>query len=75
MRCYTTNNAWAMFAEDEVGRIGPGMLADIAVLSEDLFTIAPEKIESVLVDMTIVDGEVVFDRAESGGQPRRTMSH
>src|SRR5688500_127985 len=62
LRCYTVNNAWAMFAENEVGRIAPGMLADIAVLAADLFTIAPEKIESVLVDMTIVDGEIVFER-------------
>jgi predicted amidohydrolase YtcJ len=62
LRCYTVNNAWAMFAENEVGRIAPGMLADIAVLSGDLFTIPPEKIESVLVDMTIADGDVVFER-------------
>ena len=62
LRCYTANNAWAMFAEDEVGRIAPGMLADIAVLSADLFTIPPEKIESVVVDLTIVDGDIVFER-------------
>ncbi|HUP49289.1 MAG TPA: amidohydrolase family protein [Thermoanaerobaculia bacterium] len=59
LRCYTVNNAWAMFAENEVGRIVPGLLADIVVLSDDLFTIAPETIESVTVEMTIVDGEVV----------------
>ena len=62
LRCYTVNNAWAMFAENEVGRIAPGMLADIAVLSADLFTIPPEKIESVVVDLTIVDGDIVFER-------------
>jgi hypothetical protein len=62
LRCYTANNAWAMFAEKEVGRLAPGMLADIAVLSDDLFTIAPETIDSVLVDMTIVGGVIVFER-------------
>jgi predicted amidohydrolase YtcJ len=62
LRCYTANNAWAMFAEKEVGRLAPGMLADIAVLSEDLFTIAPVAIESVVVDLTVVDGDVVFER-------------
>jgi predicted amidohydrolase YtcJ len=62
LRCYTTNNAWAMFAENEVGRIAPGMLADIVVLSEDLFTIAPEKIENVKVDVTIFDGKVIYRR-------------
>jgi predicted amidohydrolase YtcJ len=40
--------------------IAPGMLADIAVLSDDLFTIPPEKIEKVRVDMTIFDGRVIF---------------
>ena len=36
------------------------MLADVAVLSEDLFTIAPERIADVQVEMTIFDGEIVF---------------
>ncbi|HUP44195.1 MAG TPA: amidohydrolase [Thermoanaerobaculia bacterium] len=60
LRCYTVNNAWAMFAENEVGRIMPGMLADLVVLSEDLFTIAPERIPGVRVDMTIFDGEIIY---------------
>lgn len=62
LRCYTQNNAYAMFAENEVGRIAPGMLADIVVLSDDLFTIPPEKIEDVLVDVTIFDGRVIYER-------------
>jgi predicted amidohydrolase YtcJ len=63
LRCYTTNNAFAMFAEREVGRIAPGMLADMAVLSDDLFTIAPERIPQVQVELTIFDGRVIH------GQP------
>ena len=62
LRCYTANNAWAMFREHEIGKIAPGMLADIAVLSGDLFTIPPEKIENVRVDMTIFDGQVIWER-------------
>ena len=62
LRCYTSNNAWAMFAEKEIGRIAPGMLADIVVLSDDLFTIAPQKIENVRVDMTIFDGKLIYER-------------
>lgn len=62
LRCYTVNNAWALFAEHELGRIAPGMLADIVVLSEDVFKIAPERIAEVKVDMTIMDGGVVFER-------------
>jgi len=62
LRCYTVNNAYAMFRENEVGKIAPGMLADIAVISDDLFTIPPEKIENVKVDITIFDGRVIFER-------------
>ncbi|HEV7768278.1 MAG TPA: amidohydrolase [Thermoanaerobaculia bacterium] len=62
LRCYTVNNAYAMFAEREVGRIAPGMLADVVVLSEDLFAIAPEEIENVNVDMTILGGDVIYER-------------
>jgi predicted amidohydrolase YtcJ len=62
LRAYTVNNAYAMFRENELGTIAPGMLADIVVLSDDLFTIAPEKIENVKVDVTIAGGKVVFTR-------------
>jgi predicted amidohydrolase YtcJ len=62
LRCYTVNNAYAMFRENEIGKIAPGMRADVVVLSDDLFTIAPEKIEGVKVDMTIFDGDVIFQR-------------
>jgi predicted amidohydrolase YtcJ len=60
LRCYTANNAYALFAEHELGRIAPGMLADIAVLSEDIFTIAPERIADVEVEMTMLDGNVIY---------------
>jgi predicted amidohydrolase YtcJ len=51
-----------MFRENDIGRIAPGMLADIAVLSEDLFSIPPETIDAVKVEMTIFDGRVVFSK-------------
>jgi len=62
LRAYTVNNAWAMYREKDFGRIAPGLLADIAVLSDDLFTIAPEKIANVNVDLTIFDGAVIYAR-------------
>jgi predicted amidohydrolase YtcJ len=62
LRCYTVNSAYAMFAEREVGRIAPGMLADVVVLSDDLFAIAPEEIENVNVDLTILGGDVIYER-------------
>ena len=62
VRCYTINNAYALFAEEQLGRIAPGMLADMVVLSHDIMSIDPERLPEVAVEMTIVDGEVVFER-------------
>src|SRR5712692_265701 len=67
LRCYTVNNAYAMFRENDMGKIAPGMFADMAILSDDLFTIAPEKIEKVRVDITIFDGRVIYERGASQG--------
>ena len=40
-----------------------GQLADIAILSHDIFAIEPETVEKdVRCDMTILGGKVVFDR-------------
>jgi predicted amidohydrolase YtcJ len=63
LRCYTANNAYAMFREHEIGRIAPGMLADIVVLSGDLFTIATDAIPEVKVDFTFFDGKTIYERS------------
>jgi predicted amidohydrolase YtcJ len=62
LRCYTVNNAYAGFQEKKLGRLKPGMLADFVVLSDNLFSIPPEKIKEVRVLRTIVDGKEVFIR-------------
>lgn len=62
LRCYTASSAWAVFAEGEIGAIAPGFRADLVVLSDDLFSIAPEAIERVRVDMTFFDGRVIFEK-------------
>ena len=60
LRCYTVNNAWAGFQEGKTGQLKEGMLADFTVLSEDLLTIAPEKIRDTKVFRTIVNGKEAF---------------
>lgn len=60
LRCYTTNNAYALFAEHELGAIAPGWLADVVVLSEDPSTAA--ELDRIAVEMTIVDGAIVYER-------------
>ena len=58
----TWNGAYSSFDETERGRLDDGMLADIAVLSKDLFTVDPEEFLETEADLTILGGAVVHDR-------------
>jgi predicted amidohydrolase YtcJ len=60
VRAYTVGSAYAEFAEKEKGRIAPGMLADMVLLSEDIFRIDPVEIEKTRVLLTIVNGRIVY---------------
>lgn len=61
VRCYTLGSAYAEFQENEKGTLEVGKLADMVILSEDIFTIDPTTIANVSVLKTIVGGRVVFD--------------
>jgi predicted amidohydrolase YtcJ len=60
LRIYTQGSAW--FAHDDVrrGRLMPGMLADLAVLSEDYFSVPVSRIGRIHSLLTIVGGKVVY---------------
>ena len=60
---YTRGSAYAEFAEKEKGTLEAGKLADVVVFAADLFRVAPREILTTPVDLTIVGGRVVFDRA------------
>ncbi len=62
LRAYTWGSAFAAFEENEKGALAPAKLADVIVLSDDLFAITPEKIKDVRVVMTIVGGKVVYEQ-------------
>ena len=62
VRAYTIGSARAEFAESIKGALRPGMLADIVMLDRDIFTIPPEEIGSTHVQMTILNGRVVYER-------------
>ena len=62
IRMYTYNGAYASLEEDIKGSIEPGKLADMAVLSEDILSTPTDRIKSIKVDMTILDGKIVFER-------------
>jgi predicted amidohydrolase YtcJ len=59
---YTSTGAWAAFEESRKGTLDPGKLADLVILSKDIFTEPPTTADAVKVDMTVFDGKVVFRR-------------
>jgi hypothetical protein len=60
---YTTGSAYAAFHDDRVGSLTPGKLADLAVLSKDIFSMPPQTISTARVVMTMVGGKIVFGAA------------
>jgi predicted amidohydrolase YtcJ len=67
VEAYTMGSAYAEFQDKEKGSITPGKLADLVVLSDDLFTIDPVRIKDVKVLKTIVGGRIVWDAATGAG--------
>jgi predicted amidohydrolase YtcJ len=62
VEAYTAGSAYAEFQDKEKGSITPGKLADMVLLSDDIFTIDPARIRDVKVLKTIVGGRVVWDQ-------------
>jgi predicted amidohydrolase YtcJ len=65
LETYTLNAAYASFEEDDKGTIEVGKLADFTILSDDLFNMEPDMIRKAAVEMTIVEGKVVYTREGS----------
>ncbi|MFQ5791904.1 MAG: amidohydrolase, partial [Acidobacteriota bacterium] len=57
---YTLGGAWASFEENIKGSLERGKVADLVVLSEDIFKVVPHKIAETEVLMTVVGGEIVY---------------
>jgi len=62
LRAYTVNGAYASFEERDKGMLAPGMLGDVTVFDTDLSTTEPAALGDSKVDLTIVSGEVVYQR-------------
>jgi predicted amidohydrolase YtcJ len=58
---YTLTSAYAEFAEKVKGSLEPGKFADLAVLSQDIFTIPPQDLPKTESVLTLVGGRVVYD--------------
>jgi predicted amidohydrolase YtcJ len=64
LRAFTVDAAYASFAAKRWGQIRAGMLADIVVLSRDLFETSPLDLNSARVDMTIFDGKILYNNSQ-----------
>jgi predicted amidohydrolase YtcJ len=61
---WTSGSAWFSSEQGKKGRIAEGMLADLAVLSADFFSVPEDAIQAIESVLTIVGGKVVFGQAE-----------
>jgi predicted amidohydrolase YtcJ len=57
----TRGSAYAGHAERATGTLAPGMLADLAVLSQDIFTVPAAALTGTTSVLTIVDGRLAYD--------------
>ena len=67
LRAATMGGAYAMFAEDILGSIEVGKLADFVVIPVDYMTVPAEDLWKIEPDMTVIGGEVVYTRPAGAG--------
>ena len=58
---YTRGSAYAEFAEHDKGTLAPGKFADLAVLSQDIFTVPLQRLPETSSVLTVVGGRIVLD--------------
>jgi predicted amidohydrolase YtcJ len=61
LAAYTVEGAYAGFSENAKGRLMPGYLADLVVLSGDIEATAPEELHEVRPRMTICGGRISYE--------------
>jgi predicted amidohydrolase YtcJ len=67
---YTIGAAFALGLDEDTGSIEVGKLADLVVLSDDLFALPPERIATARVLLTLLDGETAYrDPGFGAGEP------
>ncbi len=59
LSAYTSGSAWFSLEEDKRGTLRPGVLADLAVLTDDLFTVDEDEIPDIRALLTLVGGRIV----------------
>ena len=59
---YTRDAAYAEFQEYRKGQLRPGMLADLVLLSDDIFAVPPDAVEQIKPEITVCDGKIVYEK-------------
>jgi predicted amidohydrolase YtcJ len=65
VEAYTMGSAYAEFQDKDKGSITPGKLADMVLLSDDIFAIPPAKIRDVKVTRTWLGGKLIWDASKT----------
>lgn len=60
LKAYTASSAYAEFSEQDKGRLIPGMLADLILVSHNVLTCQPEELLNARVLWTIAGGKIVY---------------
>ncbi len=66
LRSYTAWNARQLFLEDRIGTLEIGKEADIAIWDHDMYTMPAAELRNLKCTMTLLHGQVVYDRAAPG---------
>ena len=62
IRIYTLGSVYASFEENIKGSIKVGKLADFVILSNDPTKVSPDTIKDILVEKTILGGNITYER-------------
>ncbi len=62
LRMYTVNAAYSSNEENMKGSVETEKLADLVILSGDLFSVPPSEIANITVELTIVGGKIVYSK-------------
>ena len=65
LRVHTMGSAYASFSEATTGSLEPGKYADLVIWSHDLYTMTPTESNDLAAEMTIVNGEILFDAGKN----------
>jgi len=68
LKAYTYESAYVYGREKELGTLEAGKLADIVVVEQNLFDIPESEIKNCSVEMTIMDGKVVYEKEKEHGE-------